>query len=343
MKGLHMNTSRSFRSSGFTLIELLVVISIIALLISILLPALGASKMAARNSLCGTNQRGIVQSLLIYENDYKGFPGVHGVEGRSENPGTDHYGGPVIWGPSGTTGFAGISTSVIPANTNIYLGMGQLLPDNYIPVKSFYCAQYQNGPLQGDNQGVARAYFKRLWLIGKPFVAGGTAAVAAAIAAMPENDGKGWVDTTLFIRSDFHYRGNDWSYSNNVTATTGTRLTGAKYSSSASVSPAGNFNTRVITADWRYWNHDRPDYGQNLARGDGSVVYVPIARISSALAVDVAAAAPGFAGAANYPFRWNSFNATFSPTYSANVTLQGQVATGSTANLEKMEQIINKY
>ncbi|MCC6681728.1 MAG: prepilin-type N-terminal cleavage/methylation domain-containing protein [Phycisphaeraceae bacterium] len=63
---------RPFNQTGaFTLIELLVVISIIALLISILLPALRKSRDVARFVVCSANVRQIAQVYAVYANDYQ--------------------------------------------------------------------------------------------------------------------------------------------------------------------------------------------------------------------------------------------------------------------------------
>jgi prepilin-type N-terminal cleavage/methylation domain-containing protein len=62
---------------AFTLIELLVVISIIALLIAILLPALGAARTSAQIMQNSTHMRGIHQAFVVYGQDEdEAYPGL---------------------------------------------------------------------------------------------------------------------------------------------------------------------------------------------------------------------------------------------------------------------------
>lgn len=66
------------KAHAFTLIELLVVISIIALLIGILLPALGAARTSARRMVNNTQIRGIHQALFTESQENKGwFAGIN--------------------------------------------------------------------------------------------------------------------------------------------------------------------------------------------------------------------------------------------------------------------------
>ena len=66
------NRFSSRRFPAFTLIELLVVISIIAILVSLLLPALAGAKKAARITQCASNLHQLHIGLFAFANDYDG-------------------------------------------------------------------------------------------------------------------------------------------------------------------------------------------------------------------------------------------------------------------------------
>jgi prepilin-type N-terminal cleavage/methylation domain-containing protein/prepilin-type processing-associated H-X9-DG protein len=85
--------TRYTKAKAFTLIELLVVISIIALLVGILLPALGAARESARGVVCQTHLKNLSTAFVAYGTDNNGWWPSWQSAGR---PGLEN-----TWVPSG--------------------------------------------------------------------------------------------------------------------------------------------------------------------------------------------------------------------------------------------------
>jgi prepilin-type N-terminal cleavage/methylation domain-containing protein len=69
----------STRKSAFTLIELLVVVAVIAILASLLWPALARARMAADSAACRSNLRQMGLGLRMYLEDGGVYPGVGSI------------------------------------------------------------------------------------------------------------------------------------------------------------------------------------------------------------------------------------------------------------------------
>lgn len=68
-----MPRPRARRGSAFTLIELLVVIAVIALLVGLMVPALGAARRAAQATKCLSNMRQLEMAHTMYANDNREY------------------------------------------------------------------------------------------------------------------------------------------------------------------------------------------------------------------------------------------------------------------------------
>lgn len=184
-----ISSHRHARKSAFTLIELLVVISIIALMIAILLPALRQARAVARLSACGSHLRSIGIGLQVYINDWEVYPSQLNYS----------YYSPYSFATHG----------------RYFYNLGQLYKTGIItPAETFYCpaaegsAPHLNSPGNPwvDNAGTGTttrsSYF---YFLRSPTTALGDHTLSSYVTRRPEEI----KDSSLSILSDNVYQ-VDW-------------------------------------------------------------------------------------------------------------------------------------
>jgi prepilin-type N-terminal cleavage/methylation domain-containing protein len=133
--------SRNARFKGFTLVELLVVIGIIAVLISMLLPALTKAREAASRTSCLSNLRQIHQGLAMYAVEYKDKIPLGGSGGGAASSGMAS--GSNYW----LTRTATAAEKDPDTDRVRFFGLGFMLKTNMIKEGSgrvFYCNSSQD-------------------------------------------------------------------------------------------------------------------------------------------------------------------------------------------------------
>src|SRR6185437_10459407 len=122
---------------GFTLIELLVVVAIIALLIAMLLPALGQAREVSRRSVCLANLKGLNTGWHIYASDYSDQVNL----GISYEPGDAGFGA-IDWRETSFIYWSQQSavSSVTPTAQSDFIGLGRLYETQIVKSQlSFNC------------------------------------------------------------------------------------------------------------------------------------------------------------------------------------------------------------
>jgi prepilin-type N-terminal cleavage/methylation domain-containing protein len=220
-------------SRAFTLIELLVVIAIIAILASMLLPALSRARYTAQKSACQSQMKQMGMGLSMYGSDSNGYTPSEGVNGGDF--GLAYIAGRQTWG---------ISRPYTNASgPNAALGLGKLVVNKYIVLDLTYCPSVKSG-----------TWWDRRIYFGKAFQTNFTDAWG-----VPWTSG-GWVSgSNYYMDSDYAYRAGDW-----------TDIVKQRRSAAYTNEAHTEYPDHAIIVDGRSTNHQQI-FGANVLWGDSSV------------------------------------------------------------------------
>ena len=135
-----MRTFKARFQNAFTLIELLVVVAIIALLISILLPALNRARQQAKRTVCAANSRQLAVALYTWTNEHDDWVPKAWFNGNGS--GTD----PIF--PNDTSEIFPVFDYPFPAYGWDYV-LGQAIGANY-ESEIFRCPGDDSGKRRGE-------------------------------------------------------------------------------------------------------------------------------------------------------------------------------------------------
>lgn len=156
---------------AFTLIELLVVISIIAVLVGILLPALGAARSRARLLTCGVNQKQLGLAIYAYAVDSDNVL-PHNPNTALSNP-VRGYDGPTL--ATNAIALQAAGTTGLPAGlTEDTVGLGVLIDYQLDDDRAPFCPDDDStDPVEelenlrtGANSASSSYYYRQLDAIG---------------------------------------------------------------------------------------------------------------------------------------------------------------------------------